>query len=220
MPSCNNYFGKLFAHLAAALAISAVSSETSNIGATLYGNSTVLIKVIGNLLILFGLMAGIYMTKPGGIPKYAFFIAFAFWLGQIVKPYVTRLKDKNTLTSVLVLTTGVFVGMMALGFYDNMNLLGFGPYLFAGLIGLILAQLLLLAIGSPDEKREGFQVLRFFGIALFAAYTAYDVQVVRQNAALCRKTQKKLKIDPDYPVESLGLYLDFVNLFLKIGNDE
>jgi FtsH-binding integral membrane protein len=101
-----------------------------------------------------------------------------------------------------------------------MNLLGFGPYLFAGLIGLIVAQLLLYAFGSSEEKREGFQFIRFFAIALFAAYTAYDVQVLREKASLCRTIQKKLKRDPDYPAESLGLYLDFINLFVNIGNDE
>jgi len=217
MPSCNNYFGKVFAHLAAALAISAVSAETSNIGATLYGNSSVLLKTIGNLVILFGLLYGIHATKPGSVPKYVLFGAFAFWFGQVIQPYVNRLQDKETLTRVLILTTGVFVGMMALGFYDSMNLLGFGPYLLAGLLGLIAARLLLMALGTPEEKRLGFKALSFFGVALFAVFTAYDVQVLRGGAKACRSMQKKLKMDPDYPVESLGLYLDFINLFQNVG---
>jgi hypothetical protein len=220
MPSCNNYFGKLFAHLAAALAVSAVSAETSNIGATMYGNSSVLIQFLGNLAILFGLLYGMYATKPGSVPKYVLFGAFAFWIGQVVKPYVIHLQDKGTLTQVLVLTTGVFVGMMALGFYDSMNLLGFGPYLFAGLLGLIVAQLLLLALGTPAERKTGFKLLNFFGVALFAAFTAYDVQVLRAGAKACRAMQKKFKMDPDYPTESLGLYLDFLNLFTRLGNDD
>ena len=169
---------------------------------------------------MFGLLFGIYSTKPGGLPKYVFFGAFAFWIGQVIKPYVSRLKDKGTLTRILALTTGVFVGMMALGFYDSMNLLGFGPYLFAGLVGLIMAQLLLIGLGSPEEKREGFKFLNFFGVALFAAFTAYDVQVLRAGAASCRSVQKKFKTDPDYPAESLGLYLDFINLFGRIGNED
>jgi FtsH-binding integral membrane protein len=217
MPSCTNYFGKLFAHLAAALAISAVSSETSNLGVTIYGNTSVLIQFLGNLAIMFGLLFGIYHTKPGGLPKYIFFGAFAFWIGQVIKPYVSRLKDKGTLTRILALTTGVFVGMMALGFYDSMNLLGFGPYLFAGLVGLIIAQLLLIGFGTPQEKKEGFKFLNFFGVALFAAFTAYDVQVLRAGAASCRSVQKKFKRDPDYPAESLDLYLDFINLFGRLG---
>ena len=217
MPSCNNYFGKLFAHLAAALAVSAVSAETSNIGVTMYGNSSVLVKTLGNLAILIGLIFAMYATKPGSVPKYIIFGAFAFWMGQVIKPYVVHLQDKGTLTRVLILTTGVFVGMMALGFYDSMNLLGFGPYLMAGLAGLIVAQLFLLALGTPAEKKAGFKLLNFFGVALFAAFTAYDVQVLRAGAKVCRTMQKKFKMDPDYPTESLGLYLDFINLFQGVG---
>jgi FtsH-binding integral membrane protein len=219
MPNCKNYFGKVFAHLAAALAISAVSAETSDIGSTIYGNASVLMKFLGNLAILLGLMYGISITRPGGVPKYVFFIAFAFWIGQVLKPYVDRLDANGALTRTLVLTTGVFVGMMALGFYDSMNLLGFGSYLMAGLIGLIAAQMLLLALGTPEEKRKGIQILNVVGVALFAVFTAYDVQVLRRNAKFCSKTQKNLKMDPDYPAESLGLYLDFVNLFTRLGDD-
>ena len=206
--------------MAAALAVSAVSAETSNIGATMYGNSSVLIKFLGNLAIMLGLLFGMYATKPGSIPKYLLFGAFAFWIGQVVKPYVIHLQDRGTLTRVLVLTTGVFVGMMALGFYDSMNLLGFGPYLMAGLLGLIVAQMLLLALGTPAEKRAGFKLLNFFGVALFAAFTAYDVQVLRDGAKGCRSVQKKFKRDPDYPVESLGLYLDFINIFVRMGGSD
>ena len=220
MPSCNNYFGKLFAHLAAALAVSAVSAETSNLGATMYGNSSALVKFIGNLAILFGLLLAIPAVKPGSVTKYVLFGALAFWIGQVLKPYVVKLQDKGTLTRVLILTTGVFLGMMALGFYDSMNLLGFGPYLMAGLLGLIVAQLLLLALGTPAEKKAGFKLLNFFGVALFAAFTAYDVQVLRAGAKACRTMQKKFKMDPDYPTESLGLYLDFMNLFVRLGGDD
>lgn len=219
MPNCKNYFGKIFAHLAAALAISAVSAETSNIGATMYGNASVLMQFLGNLAIALGLMYGVLFTRPGGVPKYVFFVAFAFWMGQVLKPYVDRLDANGALTRTLVLTTGVFVGMMALGFYDSMNLLGFGPYLMAGLLGLIAAQLLLLALGTPEEKRKGIQILNVVGVALFAVLTAYDVQVLRAGAKSCSRMQKNLKIDPDYPAESLGLFLDFVNLFQNLGDD-
>jgi FtsH-binding integral membrane protein len=219
MPSCKNYFGKVFAHLAAALAISAVSADKSNIGANIYTGASELVQTILNLVILFALMYGVFMTKPGGVPKYAFFIAFAFWIGQTIKPLVKHLQQNGGLTRVLVLTTGVFVGMMALGFYDSMNLLGFGPYLLAGLIGLIFAELLVLALGTPEEKKKGFQIFQMLGVALFAVFTAYDVQVLRSGAANCRNLQKILKMDPDYPVESLGLYLDFINLFTNMSRD-
>lgn len=217
MPSCKYFFGKVFAHLAGALAVSAASAEYSNLGAELLPESSVLVKFIVNLALLFGLLCGVYMTQPGSIPKYAFFIAFAFWIGQTLKPYVDRLQDKGTLTRVLTLTTGVFAAMTALGFYDSGNFLGLGPYLMAGLIGLILAQILLFALGTPEEKKRGIQWLNLFGVALFSLFTAYDIQVLRVVAQRCRSNKN---VQPDYPVESLGIYLDFINLFSNMGSSD
>ena len=225
MSSCKYFFGKVFAHLAGALAISAASAEYSNLGAQLLPQSSVLIKFIVNLAILFGLMYGVFLTQPGGIAKYAFFIAFAFWVGQILKPYVQRLEDKGTLTRVLTLTAGVFTAMTALGFYDSGNFLGLGPYLLAGLIGLILAETLVLALGTPEEKKKGLQWLSMFGVALFSLFTAYDIQVLRIVARRCRSGKsrngiKEKNVQPDYPREVLGIYLDFINLFSNMGNTD
>jgi hypothetical protein len=217
--SCKYYYGKLFAHLAGALTISAVSAETSNIGNTIYGNTSVLIKFLANLAIMLLLLQGVFMTKPGGVPKYVLFIALAFWLGQLIQPYVRHLEDKGTLIEVLAMTAGVFGGMMALGFYDSMNILGFGPYLIAGLIGLIIVRFAVYALGTPEEKQKSIKWLNMFAVALFAVFTAYDVQVARVGAAFCRIAQRKLKIDPDYPVQSLGLYLDFLNIFVNMDSD-
>jgi FtsH-binding integral membrane protein len=219
MPSCKYFFGKVFAHLAGALAISAASAEYSNLGQQLLGGTSLLVQTLLSLGILLGLLFGTQMTKPGGFAKYGFFIAFAFWMGQSLKPYVDRLQDKGTLTRVLTLTTGVFAAMTALGFYDSGNFLGLGPYLLAGLIGLIIAQLLVLLLGSPEEKKKGIQWLNLIGVALFALFTAYDIQVLRVNAKLCR-SGKNSPFQPDYPVESLGIYLDFINLFTNMGSDE
>ena len=218
MPSCKYFFGKVFAHLAGALAVSAASAEYSNLSEQLLGGTSLLIHSLLNFAILIGLLFGTQMTTPGSIPKYAFFIAFAFWIGQTLKPYVAHLQDKGTLSRVLTLTTGVFVAMTALGFYDSGNFLGLGPYLLAGLIGLIIAQVLVLLLGTPEEKRKGIQWLNLIGVGLFSLFTAYDIQVLRVNAKLCR-TGKNSPFQPDYPVESLGIYLDFINLFVDMGGD-
>lgn len=218
MAACKYYFGKVFAHLAGALAVSAASAEYSNLGAKLLPQSSILIKVVVNIIISIGLLYGVYLTQPGGIPKYAFFIAFAFWIGQTLKPYVERLEDKGTLTRVLTLTTGVFAAMTALGFYDSGNFLGLGPYLIAGLVGLIIAQILVLLLGTPEEKKKGIQWLNLFGVALFSLFTAYDIQVLKVKAKLC-SSRKNSPFQPDYPVASLGIYLDFINLFVRMDDD-
>lgn len=218
MPTCQNYLGKTFAHTGAALAIAALSAETSDIGSALFKGSHIM-QLIANIVIAFALIFGIYKTTPGGIPKYLFFIAFAFWMGQSLKPLVDRLQDKKQIQRILALTTGVFLGMAAIGFYDKQNLLGLGPYLFAALIGLILAQLGLAIFASPADKAAARDPIRFIGVALFAIYTAYDVQAAKEGKRACRNVANRSK-QPDYPVESLGLFLDYINLFSYIGGDD
>lgn len=205
--------------MAGALAISAASAEYSNLGEQLLGNSSLLIKIIVNIAVAIGLLFAVQMTAPGSLFKYPLFIAFAFWTGQALKPYVERLEDKGTLTRVLILTSGVFAAMTALGFYDSGNFLRLGPYLLAGLIGLIIAQLLVRALGTPEEKKKGIQWLQIFGVVLFSLFTAYHIQFLRVSARLC-KLQKNRNFQPDYPVESLGIYLDFINLFVNMDSFE
>lgn len=201
------------------MAIAAVSTETLTLEEQLErAVGSKLISLLLSITIAIILIIGIFKTAPGSPQKYAFFIAFAVWIGQTLKPLVDRLQARATLGRVLTLTAGVFIGMMAIGFYDRQNLLGFGPYLFAGLIGLILVQLIIYALASPAEKGVALNWMRFIGIALFAAYTAYDVQLVKAGAAGCR-AEKRAGRAPDYPQESLGLFLDFVNLFSRMAGN-
>lgn len=220
MPSCDNYFGKIFAHLGGALAISALSAEYSDVGNTLLEGQSVLVKFVIQLIVSFVLLFAIFTTAPGSPLKYVVFIAFAFVFGQVLKPYWDALGQKGDLTRVLTTTTGVFVGMMAVGFYDNQNLLGFGPYLGAGLLGMILAEFLVLALGTPEEKKAAFNMFRVFGVGLFAVFTAYDVQVIKAKKSVCGIRVGKKKLAPDYPRDSLGLYLDFLNLFTHMGGND
>ena len=213
-PTCDYYFGKDFTHLGTALATSALSAEYLDIHIPV--NSP--IQYIINFIILFVLLVGVMVTRPGSIEKYSLFIGFAIWLGQTLKPFWIVQEERSGLTKALAMTASVFVGMMAVGFYDNQNLLGFGTYLLAGLFALIIAQVAVYFMASVEDKKTALNWLRLFGIGLFAIFTAYDVQLIKANKSICGGL-KKLGRVPDYPNESLGLYFDFINLFAKIGNN-
>ena len=216
MSACDFYFGKVFAHLAGALAVSAVSAESIDASAYMETGSK-LLDVVLQLGILLALIWGIFITAPGSPLKYVLFATFAFYVGQVLKPLFKQLQATDKLTQVLLMTTGMFVGMMAIGFYDKQNVLGFGPYLMAGLVGLILARLLVAALGTPAEQKASNSYMDVIGVALFAVFTAYDVQVLKQGSKFCRMLNRR-GIKPDYPRDSLGLYLEFINLFTSMGD--
>lgn len=214
--SCKYFIAKTFAHTAVGVGIAAISAENPVLFNALEdslqspGWAALLVFIASFALIWF--IPGMSSNTP---LKYVAAVSFAYLMGQLSGPLVERLDEQNILARTLFLATGVFVGMVLVGIYDKNNLLGFGPYLFGALIGLIVAQLILFILTATttiqkEQYFEGRKLLSFFGVALFSLFTAYDTQVVKLHARQCKKRG-------DYINESLGLFLDFVNLFQYLG---
>lgn len=199
--------GLTYLHLAAALGMSAISAEYPIA-------SSMTITHIVTMVASFGSLIAMMYMQPG-IPKYIVFAIFAIALGQMLGPLVEHLEEKGLLRQVLLMVAGIFAGMTALAFYDTGSFLGFGPYLFAGLIGLIVMQIIggvLGLTGTVDAAtfRNMNQVFAWAGAVLFTVYIAYDTQRMKERAAIASK-------NPDYIAASLKLYLDVINLFTDIG---
>ena len=113
----------------------------------------------------------------------------------------------------MVSMLGITLAMTALAFYDTKNrILGWGSYLFVGLIGLILARLAVLGLSFTSIQTESLgsisNLLSLFGSALFAVYLAYDTQMMRLRI---QRNEKH-----DYVDYALGPFLDIVNLFTSL----
>lgn len=168
------------------------------------------LSLVALLFLIFVLMK----MAPSPL-KYVVFGVFLILLGNTLAPLTQRLEDKEVLQNVLAMVAGVFLGMTALAVAVPGRFLGLGPYLLAGLVGLILARLGLwiggLAGAPLDDLKKGSTVLSYLGVGLFALYIAYDTQVLktRMGARLAKK---------DPIAATLDLYLDIVNLFASIGD--
>ena len=214
--SCKYFIAKTFAHTAVGVGIAAFSAEYPVLFNVLKDNlnsggwAALLIFIASFALIWF--LPGMSANTP---LKYVAAVSFAYLVGQMSGPLVERLDEQNILARTLFLATGVFVGMVAVGIYDKNNLLGFGPYLIGALLGLILAQIILFILTATttiqkEQYFEGRKILSFFGVGLFSLFAAYDTQLVKLHARQCKKRG-------DYVNESIGLFLDFVNLFQYLG---
>ena len=202
---CPNYFAWVYLHLAIACAIAFCSAEFLTGFVTNWAGFTI------NTVISFLSLFGIFMTAPGSALQYLYFVIFAASVGQNSQVFLKEDEKAHTLSHILMMLGGLFAGMTALGFYDRQNLLGFGPYLFAGLLGLIVAQLgymVYLFAGGKDKAPLSY--LSDFGILLFTIFIAYDTQRLKQQAGVCKM--------PNYPSDSLGLFLDLANLFNFLSN--
>jgi len=108
------------------------------------------------------------------------------------------------------ITAGMFGVMAVMGFVTKADLSKFGSILFMGLIGIVIASLVNMFVGSSTLD----YIISFVGVAVFTGLTAYDVQTLKNIAAgneYGEATMSKLAV-----MGPLRLYLDFINLFLMI----
>jgi FtsH-binding integral membrane protein len=204
MKETGSFIGIAYLHLLGGLGITAISSKypVSSNGWAL------LIESLLSFAVLWVLLA----LEPGP-EKYGLAVLFFALIGQLLTNFVKKLEDQNTLDDVLITVAGIFLAMTAVGFYDNQNVIGFGGYLFAALVGLVVARILLiLGIlgGAPAKSTSSINTaLSWFGTLLFTVYVAYDTQRLKEDA---RRSKK------DYVDSSMGLFLDALNLFTNIGD--
>lgn len=207
MPGCPYFIGNTFVHLFAGLLLTALSAENPVAGDLSKKPLTHILFLIVLLVLLFSVL-----SVPVGPLKYALFAFLCVLLGQNLTGLEQRLKQKQLLSSVLFYTGTVFVTMVGLGLYDSQNMLGWGIYLSFALVALLVAMLFsALFIENPEERTSINMWISRLIVLLFTFFIAFDVEVLKENAKAC-------KGEPDYINESMGLYLDIINLFTGFGS--
>lgn len=140
-------------------------------------------------------------TTPNNYILLSIFTIFeAFLLGVITLRY-----DADEVLSATAITAGVVFALTLFAFQTKYDFTGLGPYLFVGLIALIL-------VGIVTAFIPG---LRWYysaaGVLLFSFFLVYDTQMI-----IGGKHRKYQYSVDDYVFAALSLYLDIINLFLFI----
>jgi FtsH-binding integral membrane protein len=171
-------------------------------------------KPMTHLAILLALFVNVYAVlavEPGPI-KYALFASMGVIIGQALNGFANRLQQKGLLTEVLISTAMIFFTMTAIGIFDDQNLLSWGIYLWGALSVLLIATLFSVVMAKDEKERLDWKIwLGRLTVVLFTIYIAFDVEILKENAAACNG-------NPDYVNESVNLYLDIVNLFTGLSN--
>jgi FtsH-binding integral membrane protein len=207
--SCPHFLAYTFLHWLVAIVLTGAGTQVNLIPVENRGVSFL-------TFIALIVVASIQIIFPPGIPKYLLFGTFILLISQILRPLEDELNEKGLLTEVIVMATGVFVPMVALGFYDKFNILSWYFYLSISLIGLLLARLILLGLamtGYYDDKqiKTGSKLISTFAIALFALFTTFDINLIRVQAKACKE-------NPDYVNASMGIFVDYISLFSNFAD--
>jgi uncharacterized protein len=115
----------------------------------------------------------------------------------------------TSIARVFFISAGTFAAMSLYGYSTSRDLSRFGSFLFMGLIGIVLASVVNVFIGSSALQFA----ISVIGVLLFTALTAYDTQRIKAVyfAGGGHENLAKAAL-----IGALTLYLDFINLFVML----
>jgi hypothetical protein len=126
-----------------------------------------------------------------------FTVMEAFTLGVVVAFY-----DNTIVMQALLITLGVFLGLTLFTFQSKYDFSGLGPWLFGGLIALVMTGV--VGIFIPFNRTIDL-IYAIGGCLIFSGYIVYDTYMINR------------RLSPDeFILGAISLYLDFINLFLSI----
>ena len=185
--------------------------------AYLVGTNVQLLQTISQwwLLLIIAQFA-LVMVISGGIRKLSataalglFFIyaaSMGLTLGVIVWAYLQTPGGSTAVATAFLSASAMFGAAAIYGGVTKRDLTKLGGILFMGLIGLIVASLVNIFLGSSQIN----WVISVLGVVIFTALTAWDVQRISRGdlAAVTGSPEKGAVLG------ALSLYLDFINIFL------
>lgn len=144
------------------------------------------------------------------------FWAFAGVMGVSISS-IFLVYTGTSIARTFFITAATFASLSLWGYTTKKDLSGWGTFLFMGLIGIIIASVVNIFLGSSTLS----MVVSYAGVLIFAGLTAYDTQKIRNmyyEGDGAETRSKKIIMG------ALNLYLDFINLFLMLlrilGNRE
>jgi FtsH-binding integral membrane protein len=111
-----------------------------------------------------------------------------------------------SIARVFFITAAMFGAASLYGYTTKADLTRFGSFLFMGLIGIVIASLVNLFVGSSALQ---FAV-SVIGVVVFTGLAAYDTQMIKETYAENAGVEANSKLAV---FGALSLYLSFINLF-------
>ncbi|NNE86395.1 MAG: Bax inhibitor-1/YccA family protein [Alphaproteobacteria bacterium] len=187
-------------------AVAFIVASTPAVFNAIFGSGLVWVVILAPLGMVFFLSARI--NKMSAASAQLTYWIFAGLMGlSLASVFVVYTGE--SIARVFFITAATFAAMSLYGYTTKRDLTGWGSFLFMGLIGIILASIVNIFIGSTMVQF----VVSVLGVLIFTGLTAYDTQKIKEmySAVDGSEVAGKKAI-----MGALRLYLDFINLFLML----
>ena len=167
------------------------------------------------MVFVFGAM----INRMSAASAQLFFYAYAAVMGLSLA-WIFKVFTGASIASTFLVTAIAFSSLSLYGYLTKRDLSAMGTFLIMGLVGLIVASILNMFIGSAGLSFA----ISVIGVLIFAGLTAFDTQNIKNTYV-----QHAVSMDQEWLAKSaimgaLNLYMDFLNLFMFLlqflGNRE
>lgn len=184
---------------------------------TLQPNILGWIVMFAPLIMVFAFGAALNRLSAAGAQL--FFYAFAAVMGLSLS-WIFVAFTGFSIAQVFLVTSIAFAGMSLFGYVTKKDLSGMGTFLMMGVIGLVVASIINIFLGSPAIMFA----ISIIGVLIFAGLTAYDTQNIKATYLQHAHSGDSEWLGKAAIMGALQLYLDFINMFMFLlqlfGNRE
>ncbi len=189
----------------------------TGLGEALYISPLKWVVIFAPLAMVFGFGAIINRISAAGAQTY--FYVFAALMGASISS-IFLVYTGFSITQTFLVTSISFAGLSLWGYATKRDISGWGSFLIMGVIGLIIASVVNIFLGSPAIHFA----ISVIGVLIFAALTAYDTQKIKTDYLQHAHAMDSEWLGKSAIMGALKLYLDFINLFMFLlhfmGNRE
>ncbi len=179
----------------------------TGLGYALYASPLKWVVMFAPLAFVFGFSAGI--NRMSAAAAQVVFYLFAAVMGISISS-IFLVFTGYSIAQVFLITSVAFAGLSLWGYTTKKDISAWGSFLIMGVIGLIVASIVNIFLGSPALMFA----ISAIGVLIFAGLTAYDTQKIKTDYIAHAQHADSEWLGKSAIMGALSLYLDFINMFM------
>lgn len=189
----------------------------TQIGYALYASPLKWVVMFAPLAFVFGFGAAI--NKMSAATAQTVFYVFAAVMGISISS-IFLVFTGYSIAQIFLITSIAFASLSLWGYTTQKDISGWGSFLIMGVIGLIVASIVNIFLGSPALMFA----ISAIGVLIFAGLTAYDTQRIKTEYLAHAHHGDTEWLGKAAIMGALSLYINFINMFMMLlqlfGNRE
>lgn len=204
------YMLRVYNYMGSGLALSAIVallvSQSPALMQTLFGSGLAFVVMLAPLGLLLVMSFGANKLSAGAVQGlyWAFTATMGLSLSTIFMVYTG-----TSILRIFFITAAMFGAMSIWGYTTKRDLTGMGTFLFMGVIGLIIASVVNIFLGSSVLQ----MAVSAITVLVFTGLTAYDTQRIKSEFYESNPADIQTK---QAVFGATSLYVNFLNIFMAL----